>query len=62
MTIVEWNLFAEGICDEKDLLTLELPGVENLIIYVKGQCEICKQTTWIKQMKNGANVCNQCIP
>ena len=62
MTNVEWNLFAEGVCDEKDLLTLELPGVESLTIYVKGQCEVCKQTAWIKLMKNGSNVCDSCIP
>ena len=55
--MIEWNLFAEGECEEDE--EFALPGLTNIIMYIKRECEVCHQTTWIK---HPYTVCKNCIP
>lgn len=63
---VEWNLYAEGECDERELSQIELcifdfkvMPTKSWILYVKRKCPACDETKWIKY---GLNACDSCTP
>jgi hypothetical protein len=62
MTEVEWNLFAEGMSDHIDLERglSHMPNDCKLTLYVKRECKVCHQMSWIKY--GYGDVCNQCMP
>jgi hypothetical protein len=62
MTVVAWNAFVEGVCDENKIIPLfkNAPvDMTTLIVFVKKRCEVCYEMMWIKYP---LNVCQNCIP
>ena len=56
---VEYNIFAEGECEEDDVFTMALPGETSRHIYIKRKCPVCSEVMWIRL---GFNVCDGCVP